>query len=817
MSSKTGHGRGVLIPSALFVAALLVLIQFTTLERVKHILLGDPEARAQQLRLSEVASALLQALQPTDWLLAALLVSIFGFLIFHEVRRGRLSEELAHVLSDGRRTVILLAVIAVAASRFYIAPGEFSSGDSSLHLSRVWAASESFAEGHWPSWTFYSYGGFPLLQFYGPLFFILNGGIALLTGNIPWVVKISLFALHAGSAFPMYAWMRSAHLPRGAALLGGTAYVLSFQHTHTVLWTGALPVSLIYFFFPALLLGMEKVLAHHGSPRWILMAAGATAGMVLSHHGYAAWALQLAVLYLLARWILSSPRPGFAGVLKAALGLSGGLLACSGFLWPLLAEGKWVYQPTGLPLLLPGVPPGSVLEKALLWRNLWSGWTVAYMGVTVVAFAVIGAVIGWIRRGESVAHNVLAVASVVALVSIPFLAQTGRMANLLLPFLAFLCGGVVLLGRRVRPGRLALVALALMLVDLGPTTIQAAFRPERDFLRGGMKDAARVVNPHRTLTGHFTQGDTKYFNWQRGQGTGLILPGGGYVQGAPRSLNGITALVDELNAAGDTLSGLQMDMLYLWDVGGLFVASREGLITPVWGEPAAPGTSLLRPVSPILYAPYVAVAVDDTLSRLDEVPLLDRYKTAGTGPRASYRRRMIRWVGGMGIDRDARRAEMIFVTADEVARLAARGEARIETPHRFTSPPDPESLRRRGPEVSLKNSEYDVEMRKVRITYTLAHPSNPDSPGGKYYRDLRFGYLRLAFSWYPSLRVLVDGSPVTPARSLFGAIIVPAMGGTHIIELIPTQTRGRRAWTLAGLGVFALLGLGCLISGRRKP
>jgi hypothetical protein len=90
---------------------------------------------------------------------------------------------------------------------------------------------------------------------------------------------------------------------------------------------------------------------------------------------------------------------------------------------------------------------------------------------------------------------------------------------------------------------------------------------------------------------------------------------------------------------------------------------------------------------------------------------------------------------------------------------------------------------------AVEITRYEVSLRRVVIACRTSEP----------------GYLRAAFSWYPSLRVSVDGSVVTPLRSLLGAIVIPAEAGEHTIVLTPTSPWRMRSLMSAAAGILLIL------------
>lgn len=770
---------------ALFLLFVLLMhIQLFTLETLKSALLGDLSVSAYDVGIAERAGTLVRALGPADWVAAAGIAAVLLWLVLTELRGGGISRELETITASGTATLVLLGLLSVIAARCYLSPGALMLGDSTLHAQRAWGAARSLSEGRFPYWSFFNYCGYPFLQFYGPLFYLVTAVTEGLFGGIEWSIKAWLFLFHAGSSLPVYLWSRASGAKRTGALVAGTAYVLTFHHTHTVVWTGALQMSAVFFLFPFLLLALEKA-ASRRSAAWMYAVALVTAALTLTHQGYAVYGLQLAAVYLLLR--LAFPgrgRPGPRIVLASAACMAFGVLLSSIFLWPALFGNESVYWPVELPLLRPAVPTLAFIRRILVWRNMWSGWTSSYMGVSLLALAAAGPVLVWRRSGGSRQGVVFRAAAVTAAFSLLCAAYSGRVSNLSLPFLAVLAGGAVELTRRPTAGRPLAILLAALALDLGPTTVQSPYRRDLAFISEGLQAASDEISPHRAIYGYTSPVGTEYFYWADGRLTDLVLPTGFFPQGSPHTLNAVTAALDRLNGPEAALDEELGDLLYLWDVAGLLTYTRDRFVPP--GIPgSAPGRgpvpiARIEPASPLLYAQRIAAAPDDTLERLQEEEFLQR-RGRDDPSRRAFLRRMIHWVALMGIDRAGGLADVIYLAAiDDGWSAFCREYAGSGMPGGSVSGGAADALSAQGggtgaaPAIGARVLDYAVDMYRVSMRYRC---------GGS-------GFLRLAFSWYPTLTVLIDGDAVPSSPSLLGAIVIPTRAGEHTIELVPSRPIG---------------------------
>jgi hypothetical protein len=805
MTDSKPTRRFVLIPGLALIGVALFVLQITTLEHIKSILVANAAYTAHGLRMTELLGVVLRSLRPFDWLLVLIPPAVLLWLILSEWRGAVVSRDLHACLSSEKQSLALLAVLAAAALRYYLAPGEFALMDSIFHVSRVAATAESLSLGHWPDWSFRDYGGFTLLRFYGPLFFLVTGALARATGEIVWATKAVLLLAHAASAFAMYAWVRALRLSRGAALLAATAYILSFEHTHQILWSGSLPLGLVFLWIPALFLCLERTITAD-SLRWPAALAAVTAALILSHHGHAIFGLQFAGLYTGVRMLAGDVSGGGRRVLRVALGLGAGAVACAGFLIPFLVDGSSVYQPHEFPLLYPKLSL-QYLRCILVWGNQWTDARGAYFGLSILALAVACGILSW-RGGPTPQRRALRGLSLLAVVALSCAQLAGgRVGTWGLALLCPLAGGLLDTRAWRWPQRTVLALLALIVLDLGPTTIQSVYRTDRTFLVRGLRAASERVAPNRLILGYTKVAPrTSFFDYYSDERAGMLFPGGSYPQGAPRSLNAILSMFEALNTRTDSLSSPQKDLLCLWNVGGIVTVSRDRFLPPqVQGAPTDggdPPIAWVPEASPVIWTDSLAIARDDTLETLQQTCYqLDKDPE---GPRRAYLRRTRLWVRAMHLDRARHCAERVFLYGgpDASASGASPVSFAVATTPGVDLPGAQEAEARRDSigAGAVEVVDHTVALREVRIRY----------------RTPCSGFLRLAYSWNPRLAVLVDGHPVLPLRSLLGAVVIPTASGTHQIDLAPASVPLYHATAVGGVAAsLILLALPILIRRRR--
>lgn len=306
-------------------------------------------------------------------------------------------------MNDGRREpraarlvgAGLFVLFVLLTGVVFILPGHPAALDTWPHLVRQSAVADALRGLHPPFWSFEFYCGYPLLQFYGPLFALLGGLLAALLGDGALVLKLLLFLLHVGSGFAMLAFLRRRARSPAAALLGAALYVSVPWRVLGLGNEGNYPQALVYLLLPLVMLALDRLL-----DRPTLRAAGLLGlllGLIgLTHAVYAAFVLLFVVIALVARLpVLFRSRTGQsrdAPFWKVKLAGVLGFMVAAGSLVPLALEfRRFAYPQLGL-----GLRPLEPL--ALFWfRAETGGYGGGYLGIVLLALALAGAASGLAR------------------------------------------------------------------------------------------------------------------------------------------------------------------------------------------------------------------------------------------------------------------------------------------------------------------------------------------------------------------------------------------------------------------------------------
>jgi hypothetical protein len=263
--------------------------------------------------------------------------------------------------------------------------------------------------------------------------------------------------------------------------------------------------------------------------------------------------------------------------------------------------------------------------------------------------------------------------------------------------------------------------------------------------------------------------------------SGRAIPFGGFPQGAPLGVNVQQALagvlVQELREKIPVLSEDARDLLQLLHVAWLVDRdSRPGLARldpdPETALRPEPGLLRLAHAAPALFAPRIEAVpepapIERLLARWESDPLAGRGQRTLDALSRTGRTRdfelFVPLLRDMRIDRTKRRAERFFVAgtlAQAVAGDAGSGAFAV---------------------VSHREGLETVEIVA---------------------RAGAAGFVRLAYSHDPDLRVTLDGLPAASVPDFLGGIVLAFPAGQHAIALRPPEARLRHV-LIAGSGAIA--------------
>ena len=823
--------------SALGLLALLLFVhQYTTMARFGVLPPGK-----RFLSFSDFLVVTFREIQfgALDYALLAAIAGLFLALLIAELLGGCLSALLRAVFKSEGRTIALLAAGGFVAVRYYLGLGEFPWGaDQPQHICFAQMASRSISEGELPIWTNYLGAGTPYLQFYGFLFFYFVGFLDQLWNNPFLSLKIAMAVLHVASGVAMYLLARTLTGSRKAGFIAGLAYVMSFWHTQQIIIMGRFPLSLFYALLPLPFYFFERLsspcLAENRARLASSLAGGICLGaLALTHPGYAFWATVLLGMYVGLRLLilLRANRCRSDLVWWSGLLFAGGLVFGAYLILTMWLERDY----TGLYLGMMDFTkvPIPTWQHVLAWSNyrfwvlpppdLGVNWYGGYLGLSLV-IVVAGAMAAALRMRSR--QLILRSLPALCCLGITIILVFGYLWAPLqsLPVVKMLAAGryllftVLFLALAVAPGAKALMILlrrrhwripvsTLILlaiaIDLGPTTFQQVYfsgDPPADMFpqlraHADSLDAQGKLPDHRVLwsgsrhSKYWLKGKLYYDS--RTPSPGSFHPGKAraavdFVEPVDRYLSKLVETgYFEVDASGnadlhrripETIFGRSHGELILAGLNMMDV--RFLIVSHLDGQTRISDMSDSGSYGPVLVSPRIepfpAEQLDQLIASGEPFRTMDSQEfDAGFTETVIDSYHPLFLVANTRVDPQTRVCERIYV-------LDAEG-------------------RELGTNPAVEVLEHTVRMQRVDLKLRVSEAC----------------FARLAYSYFPHLRLTVDGREVAPLRTAGGFMAVHLEAGEHDLtleaELSPLR-RGLLAVNLLYLGATAYL----FVSNRRR-
>ena len=707
-------------------------------------------------------------------------------------RVRRTSSTLAGVIP-----LVLLACGTLVSCYVFVAPGHPVTVDAWPHLSRTKMVYEALRDGHSPFWSFMFYSGYPALRFYSPLFYFIGGALALVTrGDVLLALRILLVSLQVLSVCAMFLLLRRRTGDVEAAALGSLVYVFVPWRAYQLGGSANYPQALIYLWLPLMFLFLDRLMAGPNR-RNALMLGLVVALSLLSHVVYAAAAIVFVCLVLLLGFRRSTPG-GRAQTPVAHLVFSAltALALSAFFLVPFLAEFRSRVFPQPL-VSVPGPDLLSFLGFVLRPRGGPGG----YFGLSVLSLLMLAIVmIGYgARRRYSLAVTLCLVISLLCVFVLPRLGAVGSSLALNLPperfLIFFLFFAAVLVGvawpawkARVRFLRsyppLAFVALVeLIALDCAPWNLLNHNVPKQRFLAGGPGVYSLIAGENHSKILDLTSPVDRVDELWRTSAYPAIgfmfgdLPtplGPPYHQFAPRSM---LYCYPWINAAAADLGGATTRVVSARTRKALaLMGVSHVLMYPRW-----------RRLPPTEESPRLALFLKDGVdwdirSAGPGAPPYLAFGATGFGMvlasnhirPAPAERAVQQWT--MRIADDWQAVLDSISVNDTLAELSCIPVTARERPDSLPGRP------------GLKVASTSIRNQDVTVRLTVSCEC----------------FLRVAVSYYPELRVTIDGKAAPFRETKDHFIYLRCPEGTHIVGVTAPLTPVRR-WSLAVSALAAAL------------
>lgn len=770
----------------------LLVIQYATLPRIKNfILLSSLGDHTQVIRKNAVKLFIDNwptILTPFDLFTLSLLGILILALAASEIFGSRLALFLARLGGSRKSLLLFLLLASVLITRYYLNPGNVFMGDSETYTVRSWMVAEHVRNIQLPVWSNYWYGGFPLLQYYAPLLFVVIALFYLVFQDIDVATKVVLWTSHIGSVFVMFYFLREVIRNELSSLLGALAYALIFHRVYIVLYQGDLHLSLVFLLYPLILFITEKFLnrGFHGRKAFVSLTLTISA-LILTHHAYAFFGLVFFAVYLFVR--VCAAGSFWTARLRTLLFFAlSGIAAFLVSAFSLLPFILGLQEVRGLPkipfhLLLPALPSLEalriVLEIMLRWTPVGHNGNVTYVGISLLLFFLLSAAYV-IKARKVVGLGFLVCAAVSFLTLKSDTMYNVKNFNFVVFFIAALSVYTpdavrwILHGSRVgqrlekRWGRLfeaklALVPIALLVLDLGPTTFQSVYNERGDFKSAVYEGLMRHERNYKVIERPSIQYNPQKNLRENFDPTKLGIPSvhapvqtplGWFHEGSPRSISYNTEMVKklQLDLHEGTISDLSLKGLYL--MGVKFVLFRDRyhyFAPPLMANPHYSVKDLyveLNDIRPLL--------VSTKLLHVKDIPNYAAHNIIERGAYfdgemynfdTPYYDQIVKpLIEAMNIDLNRGSADYLILRDDRIPQNAAT------SPDKF----------------QVQVNDFSVSIDSVSLKYV--------STGD--------GFARFPYSYFPYLDVRVDGKETPFFRSAMHDIVVPVYLGEHTVRIL---------------------------------
>ncbi len=719
--------------------------------------------------------------QQNRWLVRILAAISIVTLCLLEIRLAIVSSILRNTVNQRIKLFVLLLGLGLISGVDFILPGYLRATDDAESYTTIsWLIRDIIVQGQLPIWSNWGDMGFPLMQFYSPMYYTAIALISFITHNIWSAAKILHLVLHVMSVLVIFLYVHNLTKSRYAGLVASFAVGFTFYRYHVFFYLGALNMAPTFVIWPLQLYLIDKFIVV-SNKRYVGAILALTSALGLVCHAYfGGYGGLFAAIYGLIRVLTFIPNPttwrtklGLIAQLYVWLGA--GVMASLFYTLPALLESNlsvvqaWV----GADFLLPSMSVTDVLTFE--GSQGGSGWWGGYLGISVMSISFIGYIWALLRG------RVFVVAPFVLLLSACFLAIGPYYLDFPAIFGSVPGGSVVFLFHS--PGDYLVYVVIMSSIGVGVC----------------MAEIQRYLvenNGGKYTVQLFSNTDSIRSEWIIFFLCGLIA----------LDMFRYSLFVNYMIPETPNGSPSNRVLVHQWlndnktDIDGRVLDVDQSDI--VWHIPMTANlpTYVSNGFSSIYSAAFVV-----GLRRFDPRYLLDEGRNlmsiANTSlVIADVPSVLDMYPGAINISDEA----VIIPIDRNLAMLASR---RVEVVHLDTEFREFEqaSMLTETPYSNLANEigidhakgtseflpvmgelplltdiisaaplvvdvvDHHMESQYVRIEYSMSTPA----------------YLQLSYSYYPYLRVLIDGKPVKTFATSFGLLGLESPAGVHTIEIVP--------------------------------
>lgn len=749
-----------------------------------------------------------QLVRRTRWLVRGVAAISVAVLMVLEIRGGIVRSVFRQITTRRSSIIITLGFLGIISGIDFLLPGYIrATDDAESYTTLSWLIRDALAHGQFPIWSNWGDMGFPMMQFYSPLYYTVIAIVSFLTSNVWEAVKLVQLSLHVLSVLVVFLYVQNLTKSRYAGLAAAFTLGFSFYRYHITFYLGLLTMGSTFVIFPLQLYLVDRFIAAKDGRRIGVALAFVSAVGLLTHAFYGGFGGLFTALYAAARVLTETTVRNVHGnriraVAQLALWLGVGVLASLFYTLPAFVERELSVVHSDFIGISFGMPLVSVTDVLTFEGSLYgSGWWGGYVGVSVVALALSGffsALLG--RRWVAIPLFVL--------FTLVFFLVLGPYYFQLDGFFRKIPGGAAVF-LFASPGFYLLYAViigsagvGICMAELEDGLLGTVIRKtvsrwpvasfgflKKEWLLWCICGLVGVDMFRYNLFANYQVPETwngsptsriAAFQWMadhRHQIRGRVLDFGQsdivwhipMIAGLPTYATNSDA---SRYSAAFVVSLRRFDPVKLFDEGSnLMYVANTGIVLVDSPSLLENYPGAVQSGDGAVMIPLRGGSVMTASSSVKEVDLDVPFRTMETASMLSETP-YSKLANEMGID--PLRAAAGFIPAP--APLPSIDVVSDSSP------------------LTLKVESHEMESQYVRIEYSVSASS----------------YVQLSYSYYPYLRVLIDGTEVPAFPTSFGLIGVQSPAGAHTLEIVPYLSPLRVI--IGAVNVVSILGLVALWS-----
>ena len=751
--------------------------------------------------------------QKIRWLLRILAAISILSLCALEIKFAIVSSILRKTVNNRIKIFILLVALGLISGVDFIMPGYLrATDDAESYTTIAWLIRDIIMQGQFPLWSNWGDMGFPLMQFYSPMYYTAIAVISLITNNVWNAVKILHLILHVLSVLVIFLYVHNLTKSKYAGLVASFALGFTFYRYHVFFYLGALNMGPTFVIWPLQLYLVDKFLVT-SNKRYVGVSLALVSALGLVCHAYfGGYGGLFAALYGLLRMFTCTPnKTTWSTKLRIIthlyVWLGAGVMASLFYTLPALLESNLsvVQEWLGADFLLPPMSVSDVLT--FVGSQGGSGWWGGYLGISVMSISLIGYI--WTLLNG----RVFVVAPFALLLTTCFLAIGPYYLNFSEIFSKVPGGSVVFLFHS--PGDYLVYVVIMGSVGVG---VCMAEIQHRLIAKNGCGYAGRLLFSTDWLRSEWILfclcGLIALDMFRYNLFVNYMIPE--TPNGSPVNRVSVHKWLNENKTYidGRVLDVDQSDIVWhIPMIANLPTYVSDGN-SSIYSAAFVVGLRRFDPVKLFDEGSNLMIIANTSVVIVDAPSVLDRYPRAmNIGGEAvvvptdrSLAMLASRRVEAVHLDTDFRAMEQAYMlTETPYSRLAneigidyARGTSDF-LPAMDRLPPLKDLTD--GVPLVMDIRDHQMDSQYVRIEYNVSTPA----------------YLQLSYAYYPFLSVLIDGKPVATFATSFGLIGLESPAGAHTIEIIPYLSRLRVIVGIVNICTLILLAVLWVSSYKKMP